>query len=110
MKQSLNAEIDGMFDEPCPVRRKVSTPKANGRAPVLAVYVSKPIPLRAHFKGTIIKATVRRDGTLRFAGKIYNSPSLAAAAACQRISCNGWGFWTYERAPGDWVPLDALRS
>lgn len=50
------------------------------------------------------------DDTPRFAGKIYNSPSIAAAAAVKRVSCNGWTFWRYKRAPGDWVPIDALRG
>ena len=59
--------------------------------------------------GKVLKATVRRDGSIRYAGKIYNSPSLAAAA-CKRPTYNGWDFWDYERAPGDWVPLDALRT
>ena len=109
MKQSLDAEITGMFEEPRPARRKPSNPKPDGRAPALAKYVTAAFPIRARFKSKILKATVRRDGTIRFAGKRYNSPSLAAAAACRRVSCNGWSFWTYQRAPGDWVPLDALR-
>jgi hypothetical protein len=37
-------------------------------------------------------------------------PSLVAATACKRQTCNGWTFWKYERAPGDWVPLDNLRK
>jgi len=52
---------------------------------------------------------VRPGGKVRFAGKVYTSPSLATAAACKRQRCNGWVFWQYERAPGDWVLLDALR-
>ncbi len=64
-------------------------------------------PSRA--KGRTVKARVRRDGMVRFDGKVYTSPSLAAAAAGQRKTCNGWGFWQYERAPGDWVLLDTLR-
>lgn len=78
--------------------------------PVLARYISQPIGLRAKYKGHILKARVRRDGLIRFAGRIYRSPSLAGAAACKRRSCNGWTFWTYERAPGDWIPLDELRK
>ena len=23
---------------------------------------------------------------------------------------NGWSFWQFQRAPGDWVPLDNLRK
>ncbi len=110
MKQSFNDEIDGMFEEFRPARRKAAPKKTNGRTPALAKYIFNAFPIRARFKGKIIKAQVRRDGTIRFAGKLYNSPSLAAAVACNRVSCNGWTFWTYERAPGDWVPLDALRS
>lgn len=66
--------------------------------------------LRARCKGEMLYATVRRDGTVRFNGKIYTSPSLAGAAARQYRTCNGWVFWRYERAPGDWVPLNELRK
>ena len=27
----------------------------------------------------------------------------------RRKTGNGWTFWRYERAPGDWVLLDELR-
>ncbi len=66
--------------------------------------------LRARFKGEILTARVRRDGTVRFDGKVYTSPSMAAALACKRRTCNGWTFWQYERAPGDWVAIDKLRK
>jgi predicted GIY-YIG superfamily endonuclease len=110
MKQNLDAEFNGMFEDARPVRRNPTAPKVDGRAPILAKYVTTAFPIRARFKGKTLRATVRRDGTIRFAGKLFNSPSLAAAAACNRVSCNGWAFWTYQRAPGDWVPLDALRK
>jgi len=75
----------------------------------LAEFISGPIKLRAKFKGAVVTASVRRDGTVRYAGKVYTSPSLAAAAARKSRTCNGWKFWRYQRAPGDWVLLDALR-
>jgi len=96
----------GLTPEPDRERDELTEPSK----PVLARYVSQPIPLRARYKGYVLKARVRRDGSIRFAGKIYRSPSLAGAAACKRRSCNGWTFWTYERAPGDWIPLDELRK
>lgn len=65
--------------------------------------------LKADFKGKPIRASIRRDGSIRFRGKTYRSPSMAAAKACGRRTCNGWTFWTYERAPGDWVRLKELR-
>ncbi|MGA2269748.1 MAG: hypothetical protein ABSH44_14870 [Bryobacteraceae bacterium] len=79
------------------------------RQPVLAQHVIGPLKLRARFKGKLLRARVRRDGRIRFAGTLYDSPSLAGAAACQRKTCNGWKFWEYERAAGDWVLLDELR-
>ena len=59
----------------------------------------------------VIRLYVRwRDGSINFRGKVYSSPSLAGAAACKRRTCNGWTFWQYERAPGDWVALNELRK
>ncbi|MHB8844709.1 MAG: restriction system modified-DNA reader domain-containing protein [Nitrospirota bacterium] len=84
--------------------------KAEGRAPVLAKYPKRPMFLRARYKGKMIKARVLRDGSISLDGKTYLSPSLAGAAACKRRTCNGWTFWTYERAPGDWVLLNELRK
>ena len=75
----------------------------------LSGYAGKPFRLRAWSKGKTLYANVRRDGTIRFQGKVYRSPSAAGIAACKR-SCNGWGFWKYERAPGDWILLDELRK
>jgi Restriction Enzyme Adenine Methylase Associated len=78
------------------------------RQPVLAAYLKRPLKLRATIKGKTFNARVRRDGSIRFRGKTYNSPSGAGGAACKR-SCDGWRFWKYERAPGDWVKLHELR-
>lgn len=83
---------------------------ATGKQAVLADYIDGPMKLQARYKGKIIKAHVRRNGSVRLKGMVYLSPSLAGAAACKRRSCNGWTFWKYERAPGDWVPLNELRK
>jgi hypothetical protein len=82
----------------------------DGRKPILAEYITGPLKLRARHKGKILRAFVRKSGRIRFAGKTYTSPSVAGQAAVSRVSCNGWVFWQYERAPGDWVPLDDLRK
>lgn len=88
---------------PTPERKK------SGRQPVLAAYANRPTVLKARFKGATRKARVLRNGSIRYQGGVYNSPSLAAAKACNRRTCDGWKFWTYERAPGDWVPLKTLK-
>ncbi len=70
---------------------------------------NRPIPLRAMIGKRAIKAMMRRDGAIRYAGEIYRTPSAAASAACGS-NRNGWSFWKYERSPADWVFIDALRN
>jgi len=66
--------------------------------------------LRAWFKGKKLRAQLLKGGRVRFGGKVYESLSTAAAKACKRRTCNGWTFWKYQRAPGDWVTVDYLRK
>jgi predicted GIY-YIG superfamily endonuclease len=80
-----------------------------GKQGVMANYFVGSKKLQARYKGKIIRAYIRHNGLIRFKGKDYYSPSLAAAAACKRPTCSGWRFWQYERAPGDWVKLNELR-
>lgn len=87
-------------------RRKA---KQKGRWPVLSDYVKQRFQMRFRYKGKFHRATVRRDGTIYCAGKVYNSPSLAAKAVTGRPA-NGWRTWYYERSPGEWVLLDELRK
>ena len=65
--------------------------------------------LCSKFKGKTYRASVLKDGSIRYGGKIYKSPSLAAAAVTKR-PMNGWTFWKYLRGPGDWVEIDKLRK
>lgn len=82
--------------------------KPKGKASRLARLIERRMPLRARFAGKVVKARLRKDGRIRFAGKLYESPSKAATVARGQPT-NGWTFWQYERAPGDWVPLGTLR-
>jgi len=74
----------------------------------LAPYVDKSFPVRLYYKGDWYRARVRADGTIRYRGKLYTSPS-SAAAAIRAGNPAGWLRWQYQRAPGEWVPLDELR-
>lgn len=111
-KRAALAQVDGLFAEYRPRGRKLEAVREAGdsRSPVLAEYITGPMKLRSRHKGATLRARVRRDGTIRFAGKLYTSPSVAGAHAVKRKSCNGWTFWQFERAPGDWVLLDTLRQ
>jgi hypothetical protein len=74
----------------------------------LAGLVDRKYKLKSRYKGKWYSARLRRDGRIRYRGKLYDSPSGAGHAARKRAT-NGWTFWTYERAPGDWVKLSELR-
>lgn len=101
------SELLGVEDGHKPV---VVRSRPSGEA-VLAAYVSRPLRLRARYKGKVLKARVLSNGVISFAGNRYQSPSMAARAALpHRRAINGWHFWTYERAPGDWVRLKELRK
>jgi hypothetical protein len=62
---------------------------------------------KARFKWTLVKARIRKNGVIRYRTRDFNSPSQAASAVVKRAA-NGWYFWKYERAPGDWVSLTEL--
>ena len=97
---------------------RVVTPTAasvapDDRKPILADYMKdehKKLTLRGHHKGKNVWAYVSKTGLIWFQDQHFTSPSLAGAVAVQRKTCNGWTFWQYQRAPGDWVPLDNLRK
>lgn len=81
-----------------------------GKKPVLSKYAGgRTIKLRRVYKGIMYKAHVRPDGKVRMKGVTYMSPSMAGQAICKH-AVNGWEFWRYERAPGDWVKLEKLRN
>jgi len=91
-------------------------PRREGREPrglkaPLAPYLSRlrrPRRLKSVFKGREYRARVRNNGQIKWKKRTYNSPSLVAHAVTGRPT-NGWTFWTYERAPHDWVGLHELR-
>lgn len=82
----------------------------DGRAVMTRYLHGKRLRLKGSRKGRAFRALVMRDGRIRFNGKLYHSPSLAGGAAVGRRSVNGWWFWHFERAPGDWVRLRELRG
>ncbi len=98
-------EIDSVF---CVESKEQRTRQKSGKLFVLAM-LNRKFKIRMLYKGKLHKAVVRQNGTIRYKGKVYNSPSLAAQSVRGKDS-NGWIWWKYERAPGDWVMLDELRK
>lgn len=77
-------------------------------SPDLAGLVARPFWIRATYKKKAYKARVRRNGTIRLKSRIFDSPSDAARAVVG-YAANGWSFWRYERAPGQWIRLREIR-
>jgi predicted GIY-YIG superfamily endonuclease len=114
--QRIRAEQRAELDELLGQRRRAKQSSAakvlksvNGRVPVLAKFPKRPRLLRGRYKGERYTARVLKDGRIRHDGKDFNSPSLAAIAATGGAARNGWWFWQYERAPGEWVRLRELK-
>lgn len=82
--------------------------RENRRRAILADYVEKRFPIRLTYKGKCYKATVRADGRIAFAGRLFTSPS-SAAGAIVKGAADGWWAWRYKRSSGEWVRLDELR-
>lgn len=104
-------ENDEMATKKGKKERKARKPKTEGggRTPVLAEFLKgKATTLYAKFKGKEMEATVTTDGTIEYKGKTYTSPSVAAAIACERKTCNGWTFWRLESPTGEFI--DTLRG
>ncbi len=53
---------------------------------VEAALIEAPLDLEATFKGRRLEATVRPDGTVIFAGKLYTSLSVAADVARDAVT------------------------
>jgi len=98
VKERLNYEVALLFGD------KPTKSVSQGREAKL-----RRMKLRAWFKGKKLRAQLLKGGRVRFNGEVYESLSTAAAKACKRRTCNGWTFWKYLRAPGDWATVDHLR-
>lgn len=83
--------------------------KAGQGTLVLDGLVSRRMQLRGEIKGQRYTATLRKDGQISHAGKLYSSPSMAGRAAIGG-NVNGWVFWHYRDAKKGWIRLDHLRK
>jgi hypothetical protein len=89
-------------------RRKAKISKGKGSNRLVGI-VDRRISLKAKYKGKEFRATLRKDGKLRFNGKLYGSPSGAGRAVIKR-ACNGWWFWHFKNEKGEWVRLNEIRK
>ena len=108
----MRLKVGDIFGRQYPVvppRRRLEK-QVDGRKPIMTRYTVNEHKLRAHFKGKTLYAYVRKSGLIWFDNNHFTSPSAAGQHAVKRPTCNGWTFWQYQRAPGDWVNLDEMRK
>lgn len=110
IKEQQRRELDILLGTPVKILKAAKSKEiSKGKRAVLAKYAGgRTIKLSRVYKGVMYKAHVRPDGKVRMKGVTYMSPSMAGQAICKH-AVNGWEFWRYERAPGDWVKLEKLR-
>lgn len=85
-----------------------------------AKLLSAPVDLHRVYKGQALKARIEPNGQVRYAGQVYDSPSMAAGTARASIiglgkdgrppATNGWTFWQVRRDDGKVVSLADLRA
>ncbi len=102
-------QVGKMFGDPVQKERIQTEIASQGREPALKKYAKGGFRIRMIYKGIKYVAKVRRNGRISFNGKMFNSPSLAAAMIIKRAA-NGWNWWKFQRSPGEWVRLDELRK
>jgi hypothetical protein len=88
-------------------RRRKATSAIGSSA--LAGAFPRRTQLRGYYKGYWYYASLRTDGTISYAGTVYDSPAAAARAVVNR-SVNGWSFWRYKKAGSGLVRLGTLRK
>lgn len=103
------AELDMLFASKERSDRFKREVIAEGREPGLKPYAKKGFRIRFDYKGKRYVAGVRRGGKINYKGKLFTSPSLAAAAIT-RHPMSGWRCWKYQRSPGEWALIDELRK
>ena len=88
-----------------------SRPKRQRRdaSGALGPYITTGFPIRAKYKGKIVRARVLKNGWVRYGEHDYKTPSGAGRAVLKR-TISGWNFWKYQRSPGEWVSLQHLRK
>lgn len=88
--------------------RRTLQPQKAGQA-ALAARAKTWFKIRGSRTGKTYEAIVRSDGTIKFKGAIYSSPSGAGKAATGKTT-NGWRLWRFQNEKGEWVKLDVLRK
>jgi GIY-YIG catalytic domain len=101
-------ELDDVLNRKRGVKILIKSRTAQTKGRSLAGLLEKRLKLKGLHEQKWYRARLLLNGEVSFGGKRYETPSQAARAVRGKPS-NGWWFWRYERAPGDWVRLRELK-
>lgn len=88
-------------------RRRSKGRKARGKG-ALRGLVSRRLTLKAWYKGYEYTASLRKDGTIRYGRRVFDTPNAAAKAVLKRPA-SGWHFWRIKDSSGKWVRLASIK-
>ncbi len=107
VKAVQNRQFQRLFDGRPRPKKEARGSRRGG--PALKRYISRGFEIRGFIGGRVYFAKVRKDGTVYYKGTSYNSPSSAATKALGYNS-NGWWFWQFKNAKGEWVRLREMKK
>jgi len=88
-------------------RHQIRASKAKGKG-ALRGLVTKRVVLKGWNGDWEYTASLRKDGTIQYDGKIYDTPNASARAALGK-PVGGWRFWHFKNNNGDWVRLGSIK-
>lgn len=108
VKQRQQDEFNVMFGKAAV--RRARPDSGDKQAFALNGLVRKKTALYRTYKGKEYRALLTPKGKIKFNGKIYATPTAAAMTIIDRGAVNGWTFWYYKNAEGEWARLSDLRK
>lgn len=118
LRRPLQAELrtrhqqalrDLMGERPRVREREPTKARRSKEGRPAAGLVERTVTLRVAYKGEEHKARLLPNGTIRYQGRAYDSPS-GAAQAIRKKPTNGWSFWHMQDRRGEWKRLGDFRS
>ena len=114
-KKAALKEWEDLFEKKLKIK-KASTTKKKSKSSIprgaerpLKGYFPTGKVIYATYKGKDYKAWVRTNGSIRFDGTYYATPSGAGKAITKK-AIDGWHFWKYKDKSGQLQKLDNLRK
>lgn len=108
VKQRQQDEFNTMFRKTTDSRSRTSG--ADKHLLALDGLVRKKTALFRTYKGKEYRALLTPRGKIKFNGKIYATPTAAATSIVGSPNMNGWTFWYFKNAEGEWARLSDLRG